>query len=330
MRRSLFWLLDHYPETGESLASLQATALEQACVADQLGFTSLWLAEHHFHTLGTVANPAVLLAAMAQRTSRLRLGPAVSVLPLRNPIHVAEDYALVDLVSGGRLNMGVGSGSRPLEFAGFGIDFESRRELFDQNLMALREHWRTARPGEHRPSSLHVPSLQSPAPPIYVSTMHEQGAHAIGLHGDSMLTLVSPAAPDLAEVAARVEEHARGLEDGGHADGAAEAVVMVLAHVAESEERAKEIAAPAIARFVGSILGAKLPDPEKLYDRMLERDTALVGSAEHVAGQIQRYADLGIRHIAFMSQFGGIPAEAAAESLRRLAPAASQTPSERP
>jgi len=148
MLRSLFWLLDHHPDTGESLAELHATALEQASLADRLGFTSLWLAEHHFHALGTAANPAVVLSALAQRTQRLRLGPAVSVLPLRNPIQVAEDYALVDLLSGGRLNMGVGTGSQPLEFAGFGADFEGRGKLFDENLAVLRSRWSAAASGQ--------------------------------------------------------------------------------------------------------------------------------------------------------------------------------------
>ncbi|MCP3920716.1 MAG: LLM class flavin-dependent oxidoreductase [bacterium] len=65
MRRSLFWLLYQYPETGECVASVHETALEHAAEADRLGFTSLWLAEHHFVNLGTAPNPAVLLAAIA-------------------------------------------------------------------------------------------------------------------------------------------------------------------------------------------------------------------------------------------------------------------------
>ena len=199
MRRSVFWLLDHYPELGESLACLHQHTLEQAELADRLGFHSLWLAEHHFRRLGTAANPAVLLAAIAQRTQSLRLGPAVSVLPLRNPIQVAEDYALVDSLSGGRLNMGVGAGSEAIEFAGMGCDYGQRKERFEQSLAILVDQWQTATAKNSTeasagaaPGEINVAPVQSPCPPIYVATMQEESAHDIGRRGYSLLTLVSP------------------------------------------------------------------------------------------------------------------------------------------
>lgn len=320
MRRSVFWLLDHHPETGEPLDSLPATALEHARLADRLGFTGLWLAEHHFQTLGTAPNPAVLLAAMAQCTERLRLGPAVAVLPLRNPILVAEDYALVDVLSGGRLDMGVGTGSRPLEFEGMGLEFEGRREVFDEHLAVLRRRWRAAASGERGPASLNIAPVQSPTPPIYVATMHDEGAHAIGLAGDSMLTLVSPLTLDLSEIASRLEAHARGLAEGGHAEGSAEAVVAAFAHVAASEKESRDTAAPALSRFIQAMVGAPPEDPEDLYEQMRRRDTGLFGTPEHVAKQIERYATIGVEHIAFVSRFGGMAAGAAEQSLRQLAP----------
>lgn len=322
MQRSLFWLLDQYPDKGDSIASVQATALEHACLADRLGFSSLWIAEHHFSTLGTAPNPAVLLAAIAQRTEKLRIGPAVSVLPLRNPIHVAEDYALVDILSGGRLNMGVGTGSQPLEFAGLGVDFKTRRQLFDENLAVLQERWSAAASGETGPNAINVAPAQSPAPPIYVATLQEEGAHAVGLNGNSMLTLVIPGEADLGDVASRVEAHARALKEAGHPEGAAESVVVVLAHVADSAEEAKNVAAPALGKFVERMLNTPLPDPEGLYEYMLKRDLGLFGTVDHVAKQIERYAEIGVGHIAFISRFGGMAVDAAEQSLRRLAPAA--------
>lgn len=322
MRRSVFWLLDHYPETGESLQSLQATALAHARLADRLGFTGLWLAEHHFQKLGTAPNPAVVLAAIAQCTERLRLGPAVSVLPLRDPIVVAEDYALLDLLSGGRLDMGVGTGSRPLEFEGMGCDFEQRQQAFDAHLAALRELWGATTPGERGQTALNVEPLQAPAPPIYVAAMHAESAYAVGLAGHGLLTLVSPATEDLGEVAARLEAHARGLAEGGRPDGHAEPIVVAFAHIASSEREAREVAAPALGRFIQAMVGVAPPDPADFYDRMRERDTGLFGSAEHVAKQIEHWTQLGVGHIAFISRFGGMDAAAAEQSLRELAPAA--------
>ena len=320
MHRSLFWLLDQYSDRGDSVASVQATALEHARLADELGFRSLWLAEHHFSTLGTAPNPAVLLGAIAQCTENLRIGPAVSVLPLRNPIHVAEDYALVDVLSGGRLNMGVGTGSQPLEFEGLGVDFEDRRQLFDENLAVLQKRWSAATSGEGGPSAINVAPAQSPTPPIYVATLHEEGARAAGLCGNSMLTLVPPTTPDLGVIADRVKAHARGLEEAGHPEDAAEVVVVVFAHVADSMEEAEEVAAPALGRFLGTMLGVDPPDVRELYAQMVERGTGLFGAAEHIARQVEKYAGIGVDHIAFNSKFGGITAGAAERSLRSLAP----------
>ncbi len=329
MRRSLFWLLDHYPETGESVANLHETALEQAAAADRLGFTSLWLAEHHFWSFSTVPNPAVLLAAIAQRTRRIRLGPATSVLPLRHPIHVAEDYALVDALSGGRLNMGVGSGSRPNEFTEFGVDFEERKDLYTEHLASLRERWGAAARGEAGPESLNVAPVQSPAPPIYVATMNEKIALQVGLAGDSMLTLVPPSAASLTELVARLRAHARGLRQAGR-ETKAESVVMMFAHIADTEAEVRATVIPALSRLIFSMTGTELPDAEALYEMMRENAIGLFGTPSEVREQSHRLANIGVNHIAFISRFGGMPKEAALRSLRYLAPTASVTGHESP
>lgn len=97
---------------------------------------------------------------------------------------------------------------------------------------------------------------------------------------------------------------------------------MVFSHVAESEKEAKDVAAPAMARFIRALVGAAPPDPEDLYGRMLERGTGLFGTLEQVEKQIAGYAEIGVGHIAFVSRFGGMAADAAEQSLRRLAPSA--------
>lgn len=321
MRRSIFWLLDHHPGTGESVASLHRTAIAHARLADQLGFDTLWLAEHHLSTLGTVPNPAVMFAAMAQVTSRIRLGPAVAVLPLRSPILVAEDYALVDSLSGGRLSMGVGTGSRPLEFAGMGVDFDHRREAFDTALAELCRRWRAAAAGEPAANSLNVPPVQSPHPRIHVATRTDEGAYAAGLAGHNLLTLVAPIlVQDLDEVRTRVAAHARGLADGGHSANGAESVVVAFAHVGPSEVEAHTVAIPALARLLRAMAGAEPPEMEERYHEMRERDLGLFGTREQVNEQIRRYAELGVEHLALVTRFGGMDAAAAEFSLRELAP----------
>ena len=105
-------------------------ALTLFAAADQLGFDVGWIAQHHFRTHpGRLPSPFPFLAAAAQRTKRLRLGTAVVTLPLEQPLRVAEDAAVVDLLSDGRLELGLGSGTEPGEFRAFGIEQSQRRQL---------------------------------------------------------------------------------------------------------------------------------------------------------------------------------------------------------
>ncbi len=320
MKRSLFWLLDHYPETGESAASVHEVALEHAAEADRLGFVSLWVAEHHFVRLSTAPNPAVILAAIAQRTERLRLGPATAVLPLRHPIHVAEDYALVDVLSRGRLNLGVGSGSQATEYSPFGVDFDSRRDIAAKNLACVRERWTAARREDVGPRSLNIAPIQSSGPPIYQATMNERNAHQIGLVGDSLLTLVAPSADGLETPLACLHAHRKGIEQRDPRDRGAESVVMMFAHVAETAEDVKATVVPALTRLMGAMTGTELLEPEALYQQMRRSGTGLFGTPEEVDRQLRRLAELGFEHLAFVSRFGGMPKDVSLQSLRHLAP----------
>lgn len=112
------------------------------CVlAEELGFHGAWVAEHHFSEYGTLGGPPVFLSAIAARTKTLRLGAAISVLPFHDPIRIAEDYAVLDVVSGGRLEFGVGRGYQPKEFAGFGVDMSEARARFLESLEIIAQAW---------------------------------------------------------------------------------------------------------------------------------------------------------------------------------------------
>src|SRR5690606_37223043 len=103
--------------------------MELMVAAEDLGFDSIQPAEHHFSEYGYLASPQVSLAAVAARTSRIRLGTGVVVLPFHNPIRVAEDFAFLDLLSDGRVDLGVGRGYQPMEYRGFGVDQTQSREI---------------------------------------------------------------------------------------------------------------------------------------------------------------------------------------------------------
>ncbi|MBM6591259.1 putative FMN-dependent luciferase-like monooxygenase [Brevibacterium sp. RIT 803] len=114
-------------------------ALEQIQAAETHGFDSAWVAQHHFSAAeGGLPSPLVFLAHAAAQTSRIRLGTAIITLPMENGVRVAEDVAVTDVLSGGRLEIGLGSGGNPKSFPAFGTSFDVRREVFADNLAALK------------------------------------------------------------------------------------------------------------------------------------------------------------------------------------------------
>jgi alkanesulfonate monooxygenase SsuD/methylene tetrahydromethanopterin reductase-like flavin-dependent oxidoreductase (luciferase family) len=116
--------------------------LAQIELGDQLGFDTVWLGELHFSRgFSILASPLMVLAAAAQRTQRIRLGTAVTLLPLHSPVKIAEDAATADILSGGRLELGVGRGTAPLHYAGYGIAQEESRERFGEALEYIIGAW---------------------------------------------------------------------------------------------------------------------------------------------------------------------------------------------
>jgi alkanesulfonate monooxygenase SsuD/methylene tetrahydromethanopterin reductase-like flavin-dependent oxidoreductase (luciferase family) len=115
-----------------------AETVELFAAAEELGFDSVWVAQHHFGPMvGTLPSPLPLLSAVAARTRRIRLGTAVVILPIEHPVRLAEDAAVVDLISGGRLELGLGSGTEPSVFGALGYDAEQRRTLMREGLQTL-------------------------------------------------------------------------------------------------------------------------------------------------------------------------------------------------
>ena len=109
--------------------------------AEELGFDAVWLAEHHSSAYGSIPSPQVALAAIAERTKKIKIGSLISVLPLGNPIRIAEDYAMVDILSNGRLQFGVGRGYQPGEFEMLGVDMKDTRGRFKEELEIIKGLW---------------------------------------------------------------------------------------------------------------------------------------------------------------------------------------------
>lgn len=160
--------------------------------AEDLGFDSIQPAEHHFSEYGYLASPQVSLAAVASRTKRLRLGTGVVVLPFHNPIRVAEDFAFLDLLSDGRVDLGVGRGYQPMEFQGFGIDQSRSRQMFAEAVELIKRCWTEERVTFHG-EFYHADDLwvrpepvQKPHPPIYMACLSPESFAIAGAAGHNV------------------------------------------------------------------------------------------------------------------------------------------------
>lgn len=170
-------------------------ATQQIVHAEKHGFDSAWIAQHHFHEgEGGLPAPFVFLAHAAAHTSRIRLGTGIVTLPLELPIRVAEDAAVTDLMSGGRLEVGVGPGGNLTAFTAFGLESDRRHSLFDDNLAQLKTAWSGGTlPGGDRL----YPSSPTLVDRIWQATFTVSGARRAGLAGDGlMLSRTQPRPPE--------------------------------------------------------------------------------------------------------------------------------------
>src|SRR5947199_3656800 len=115
--------------------------LTQVEWSEELGFDEVWFTEHHFIDYGLAVDPATLATAAASRTRRVRIGLAAAILPFHHPLRLAEQLALVDVVSRGRLDVGVGRGNRPAEFKGYHVPQQENRARFDEPVDMMRRDW---------------------------------------------------------------------------------------------------------------------------------------------------------------------------------------------
>jgi natural product biosynthesis luciferase-like monooxygenase protein len=212
--------------------------------AEDYGFDSVWPAEHHFSEYGYCASPALSLAALALDTKRLRLGTGVVVLPLNHPLRVAEDYAMLDLMSDGRVEMGVGRGYQPTEFAGYGVDPTRTREMFDEAIQILRQAWTrdtvTFHGRHYRFDGVSVrpKPLQRPHPPIWMAALSPETFELTGRYGFHLLFgTVFGLPPDKARELQAA--YRRGLVAGGHDPVGARRAALVMVYVADSLEQAR-------------------------------------------------------------------------------------------
>ena len=310
LRFGIFSVVDHYPaELPRTSGQLFGELLDQAEAAEQLGFDSFWVAEHHFHEYGAIPSPPIWLAAAAQRTRRIRLGAAVVVLPFRNPLQVAEDYAMVDVLSGGRLNLGAGSGYLRHEFEGFGVSLEDKRDRFDESLDIVLRAWSGERFSydgrfhQIRDVRLNIVPVQRPRPPVWIAVLRNEAAPHVGKRGFPMMMIPYATTETLAELADTVTAFRDAFVRAAGGDPKDATVPFGLhAYCADSFERATAEAKDAMDRYVRTRLYAR----RRPYELLVEKDLIAFGSPEDVIRVARLYEQAGLTDFLAITNFGGL------------------------
>ena len=318
----LFSVVDHYP-TGatRTIADFYGELLEQVEAAEALGFQSFWVAEHHFHEYGGIPRPPVWMAAAAARTRRIRLGAGVVVLPFDNPLRTAEDYAMVDVLSGGRLDLGTGSGYLKHEYAGFNLDPEEKRARFDEALEILLRAWtgeRFSYEGRYhliRDVQLNVLPLQRPRPPIWVATLRADSAPRIGARGFPAMLIPYASAETLPQMAEGLAAYKRAFAQAGGRPEGATVPFGLHVHCAETTRQARAEAREPMERYVRTRLYAV----QRPVETLIEQNVVAFGDPDEVARVARLYEEAGFTHLLAISNFGGLPQKQVLRSMELLA-----------
>ena len=321
--------------SARSSKEIYARGIELAQAAETLGFRNVWLAEHHFSTYGYLSRPAQLATYLAAKTTRLRVGTAVIVVPLHHPLVVAEEIAMLDVLSGGRLDVGLGRGYQHYEFERFGLELDAGRQRWDESVDIIVKSFE-GKPFSYDGKLFTIPEtslfpqpVQKPHPPVWITAQSPYAVEAAVRRGFNVLTGGFGVSVDqLAEygrlfgkVVAEVKpQHSPRIS------------VQRAVYVADSEADAREAAEHARwnMRVTLSLRhhyervenGVAIPVPgqtEPGIDDFLER-FLVIGTPDTCIRQIRRLRELvGITHFNCSFWFGDMEQARVLRSMERFA-----------
>ena len=331
-----FSLFDHLDESGRGQAQTYRERLHMLEVAEQAGFYCYHLAEHHGTELSTVPSPGLFLAAAAEHTTRLRLGPLTYVLPLYNPLRLLEEICILDQLSQGRLEVGIGRGSSPYEGLRFGVQRDQSRAMFEEALEIIVQGLSTGELNHHGAHfqydhiTTRLRPAQQPYPPLWFPTGSIDSVPWIARHGFNTLFAYSGS---FEQTRAMADLYHRELDAHRHEPGrlnghVTEPLVGIagLVHVAATDDLAQAQARPAYATYIYNFTERynRAGDPKHAGKGNFDRDVAegkiLVGSPETVRRRLGEYLSATRANYCVSEfSFGSLPPEQILSSIRLFA-----------
>lgn len=346
MKFSLFYFANH--ESDDQDKNKYRLILQSAKWADQNGFVRLWTPERHFHSFGGLSpNPSVLAASLAAITDNIQICSGSVVLPLHDPIRVAEEWAVVDNISEGRVGLGVACGWVPNDFviSNSQSDFDSRKEIFTEKIGTLRELWRGAPHLVKNPQGEEISVQTIPRPiqkelPIWITAAaNPETFQQAGEMGANLLThLLGQSVQGLAD---KIKIYHQAWNDAGH-PGRGTITLMLHTFVGDSDEEVHEIVREPMKKYLAGSLNLAaahlesvpfLQNPEnievealtpEMIDQTLEASferyfhiSGLFGSFEKCLDMIDQLEEADIDEVACLIDFG-VDAETVLASLENL------------
>lgn len=344
MRYGLFYLPSSLPVTRAEGAERFRAVVDQISFGEKIGFDSVWLAEHHFHSFaGFFSSPPVIGAAIAQRTTKIRIGTAVLLLPYHNPLRVAEDYATLDCLSDGRVEFGVGHGFVKWEALTFGIPLDDLRDRFKENLEVVLKAWKEpvlnhkGRFHEYNGVQVYPRPAQEPHPAVWMAaTTSVESFELSGRSGFHMMLI--PFLNEVEELRAKMQAYFSARKAAGHDPSTARVLGVYHAYVGESSAEARAAAAPGLVEYHSAASQAHsltpgMADPASYrsherhrgkmkhlsFDELVDQSRVLVGSADEVREKVEYVRErLYLTDLAGNFALGGLSDDQARASMRRF------------
>jgi alkanesulfonate monooxygenase SsuD/methylene tetrahydromethanopterin reductase-like flavin-dependent oxidoreductase (luciferase family) len=345
MRFGTYYFLQVPP--GRSDAEVTHGEFAQILLSEELGFDTVWLTEHHFTEYGISVSPLALAAAIAAKTERINIALAAAILPFHDPIRLAEEIAFVDILSRGRLRVGIGRGNRPIEFAGYRVPQEENRERFGEILDIMIQAWTQERVSyQGRFFTLDgIPvrpkPFQKPHPPLMLVCVSPETIAFAARRAWPMINsiLFGP----LGQLIDKRNLYVAAMREAGYGEAEVQTALRswsVSRHIyvaptdreAMREAREAELwYQQALARFlvpenIDTAPAALQPQFRALAEALktitwekLQEETVVFGSPELVTEKVREMEALGVGELLCWMNFGNLTQEQAQRSMRLFA-----------
>lgn len=343
MKFGILYNTDYYPEAHGSASQYYNQILEQAQFEEELGFESVWFGEHHYSGY-SFGSPPVIAMAAASRTKRIRLGTGVSLIPLNHPIRLAEEYAMLDVLSGGRLEYGIGRGFLKYSHQIFGVNEDENHERYHEGTDIIVKAWTANGPFSHngkfwqlKDYTFFPKPLQEPHPPIYASAViTPESAVYAGSRGFHLSTgLFVPARERVREV---IELYRKTLHEHGFDPAEKEVSGVFQLYCGESQDEARRNGGRYALQYFKffSELDQRSPHTSKAfenygggvsrifagrtYEDLENARLLMIGEPQYIIDQIHWAREYyGVNYLIFEVAQGGEPHELVMQSLKRFA-----------